>query len=136
MPRMVLAYKIPPNIKHKIEKFFTLLGADGSTWKDDLVKVLTSVGIQHQSWYMPATEAGGAVFISVWEAADPMDALNKFVSSQHPFAAELKEHFRMCSGSGIDQQVPAVQLNLPVGPASLVFEIQVPPPETSARGRA
>jgi len=80
------------------------------------------VGIQHQGWYIQATDADGGVFISVWEADDPPAALNKFVSSQDPLAVALKGHFKVCSGSDLGQQVPPVPLKLPFGPATAIFE--------------
>jgi hypothetical protein len=117
MAKMVLAYAIPPRIMHKIVKFF-----NDSTLRQSLLDTLGGLGIQHQSWYMQATEEDGGVFISVWEADDPGAAIGKFVSSEEPFAVTLKEHFRICSGSDIGQQVEAVPLRLPLGPATLLFE--------------
>jgi|SRR5262245_17841127 len=117
MARMVLAYAIPPGILHKINKFF-----GDPDQRERLINILSSVGIQHQGWYMQATEEDGGVFISVWEADNPRDALNKFVSSEDPFAVALKCHFKVCSGSDLGQQVPPVPLKLPFGPATAIFE--------------
>ena len=117
MATMVLAYAIPPNLKHKIAKFF-----NDPAQRRPLVDTLAGVGIQHQSWYMQATEEDGGVFISVWEAADPMASLSDFISSTEPFALVLKDHFKICSGSAIGTGVQPVSLNLPLGPAELVFQ--------------
>jgi hypothetical protein len=117
MARMVLAYAIPPGLLHKINKFFS-----DPTLGPQLVATLSSVGIDHQGWYVQATEADGGVFISVWEGQDPQGSLNKFVSCEDPLACVLRDHFKVCSGSDLGQSVPPVSLKLPFGTATALFE--------------
>ena len=117
MAMMAIAYPIQPGMLHKIMKF-----SRDKPLMERYQETLRSHGIRHQTWFLQATEQDGGVFISVWEADNPAEALQSFHGSNDPFAMMLKQHHKI--GTGLEATQPiatAAALRLPAGPASLLF---------------
>jgi len=118
MAMLAMAYPIQPGMVHKIMKF-----ARDSALMGHYQETLRSLGIQHERWFLQATDQDGGVFISVWEADDPLEALEKFQSSSDPFVVILKQHYKIGSGSDLElRYVPAPAVRLPPGPATAIFD--------------
>jgi hypothetical protein len=117
MSLMAIAYPIQPGMVHKIMKF-----ANDSTLMGHYQETLRGLGIRHEHWFLQATDQDGGLFISVWEADNPPDALQKFQSSTDPFVTILKQHHKIGTGLDVHQNVgPPTLLRLPLGPAVSVF---------------
>ena len=115
---MAIAYPIQPGMLHKIVKF-----SRDSNFMEPYKETLRKFGIRHETWFLQATENDGGVFISVWDAERPAEALQRFQASSDPFVTMLKQHQKIGTGLDPDQRsVAPAALRLPAGPASLLFD--------------